>query len=162
MTPDWLHQSLWFVSGVFATGAFWYFLSQKNYHATLWSGFGAVVVALLAVVLLIRNDLIRRERELPASPPPEARQEPFFLRAHTAMVFAYPGPLVYCYHAKPGQLLAPVGLAAVIEATNKRPTAAKVFSYVVDAPIAGQWVRLHNLQALNPNGLRSCAPRSRP
>lgn len=68
------------------------------------------------------------------------------------MVFAYPGPLVYRYTAKPGQLLAPVGLAAVVEVTNKRPTAARVFSYVVDAPIKGQWTRLHNLQALNPRG----------
>jgi len=59
-TVDWLHQVLWFVAGVFATGAIWYFAGQKNWLATLWSTFAAVVTSLLAITLLIRNDLIRR------------------------------------------------------------------------------------------------------
>lgn len=62
MTPDWLIQIAWFIASVFATGAIWYFLSQNNYHFALWSGFGAMVCALLAVTLLIRNDLVRREQ----------------------------------------------------------------------------------------------------
>jgi len=62
MTPDWLIQIAWFVAGVFGTGAIWYFLSQKNYQFALWSGFGAAVCALLAITLLIQNDLIRREQ----------------------------------------------------------------------------------------------------
>ena len=37
MTPDWLHQLLWYLSGICATGAVWYFLSQKNYRATIWT-----------------------------------------------------------------------------------------------------------------------------
>jgi hypothetical protein len=61
LTPDWLHQLLWFVAGILATGAVWYFLSQKDFHRALWAGFGAIVVCLFCVALLIRNDLIRRE-----------------------------------------------------------------------------------------------------
>jgi hypothetical protein len=59
-TPDWLHQVLWFVAGVFATGALWYFAGQKNWLATLWSAFGALAACLLAVTLMVRNDVIRR------------------------------------------------------------------------------------------------------
>lgn len=143
-TPDWLHQSLWFVSGTFATGAVWYFLSQGKYDAALWSAGGAAVFASMAIAVSIRNDKLRSDAQ------PKGQGDPFFLRIHTLMLFAYPGLLVYRYTGKPGQLLAPVGLAAVIEATNKRATAAKVFSYFLDAAIQGQWTRLHNLQALNP------------
>lgn len=124
----------------------WYFLSQGKYDATLWSAIGAAVFAILAIGLSIRNDKLRRD----ADSRGKAQGDPFFLRIHTMMVFAYPGLLVYRYTGKPGQLLAPVGLAVVIEATNKQATAAKVFSYFLDAAIYGEWTRLHNLQALNP------------
>jgi len=149
MTPDWLHQLLWFVSGVFATGAFWYFLSQKNYHATLWCGFAAVVVTLFTVALLLRNDIIKREATTSerAAPPPT---EPFFVRLHIGMTFGFPGVLVYRYKSKFGDALAPVGLALVLEVTNKRPTAAKVTEYFVDLQHNQKWIRLPNLQPLNP------------
>ncbi len=70
MTPDWLLNTTWFVAGIAATGAFFYFLSEKNVYGTLWSGYVAVVVALLAIVLHIRNDFIRRENT--TSPTPQS------------------------------------------------------------------------------------------
>ena len=61
MAPDWLIQVTWFIAGLLGTGAIWYFLSQKNYQFALWSGFGALVFVLLAITLLIQNDLVRHE-----------------------------------------------------------------------------------------------------
>lgn len=60
--PDWLVNAVWFVSSIFATGAFWYFLGQKSHVAALWSGFGAVSFAALAVVMGIHNGLARAPR----------------------------------------------------------------------------------------------------
>lgn len=37
VTPDWLLNLTWFAAGISATGALWYFLSQRNYHASLWA-----------------------------------------------------------------------------------------------------------------------------
>ena len=39
MTPDWLFQVMWFGASVGGTGAIWYFLSERNYHVVLWTGF---------------------------------------------------------------------------------------------------------------------------
>jgi hypothetical protein len=61
MTPEWLVQLTWFAAGISATGAFWYFLGQRNYHGTLWAGYFTAVFMLLAVAFLIRNDLIRKD-----------------------------------------------------------------------------------------------------
>ncbi|MBI2361283.1 MAG: hypothetical protein HYV04_20650 [Deltaproteobacteria bacterium] len=97
------------------------------------------MAALLAVVLLIRNDLLRRG----------IQQEPFFVRIHTAMTFGYPGLLVYRYKSKFGDLLAPVGFAVVVEVTNKLSSAARIVDYFVDMKVDDRWVRLPNLQALN-------------
>jgi hypothetical protein len=63
MIPDFVPYVTWFVAGIFATGAFWYFLSQRNYHMSLWAAFLAVVLALLAVAFHIHNDLVRRDKE---------------------------------------------------------------------------------------------------
>jgi hypothetical protein len=60
MFPDWLLQLTWFCAGVCATGGFWYFLTQKNYVAALWMGFGAVVLVLLGISFHIHNTLVRR------------------------------------------------------------------------------------------------------
>ena len=46
----------WFVAGVFATGSFWYFLSQQNYLGTALSGLGAIVFAGVAIYLHRLND----------------------------------------------------------------------------------------------------------
>jgi hypothetical protein len=69
MTPDWLFQVMWFGAGVGGTGAVWYFLSQRSYHAALWTGFTTVVVVLLAITLHIRNDLLRGEQQGAAATP---------------------------------------------------------------------------------------------
>jgi hypothetical protein len=81
MTPNWLFQVMWFGAGVGGSGAVWYFLSQKNYHATFWTAFATVVVVLLAVVLYIRNDRLRSQQQTATanrSPEPErsASEEP--------------------------------------------------------------------------------------
>jgi hypothetical protein len=67
MAPDWLLTGVWFLAAVSA-GAFWYFLSQRNYHATLWSAYATLIIASLAIALHIRNDLIRREAEEARAP----------------------------------------------------------------------------------------------
>lgn len=61
MVPQWMVQLAWFASGIFATGAFWYFLSQRAYHVALWTGFAAIVLALAAVALHLHNDLKLRQ-----------------------------------------------------------------------------------------------------
>jgi len=65
------------------------------------------------------------------------------------MAFGYPGWLVYRYTSKLGELLAPVGIAIVIEVTNKRSTAVRVVDYFLDVDVNTRWIRLPNLQALN-------------
>lgn len=150
MTPDWLHQLLWFLAGIFATGAVWYFLSVKDFLNALWAGFIAVVVCLLCVVLLVRNDIIRRENTRETRVAKPTKVDPFTARFHTAMLFAYPGSLVYLYASKHGQLVAPIGYALVIEIVNNRSTAAKISEYHLDAGISGHWIRLHNISLLNP------------
>jgi hypothetical protein len=87
MFPNWLLQLTWFLASVCATGAFWYFLSQKNQLGTQWTGFGAIVFVLLAVTLHIRNGLARRARAAPSRLVPAllpesgrgASGEPFLL-----------------------------------------------------------------------------------
>jgi hypothetical protein len=76
MTPDWLFQVMWFGAGVGGTGAIWYFLSERNSHAALWTGFATAVVFLLAITLHIRNDLLRKERQPATSTPGPASQRP--------------------------------------------------------------------------------------
>lgn len=48
---EWMAPSAWFVAGIFATGAFWYFLSTKNYYGTAGSAVGAILFACLAIYL---------------------------------------------------------------------------------------------------------------
>jgi hypothetical protein len=76
MTPDWLFQVMWFGAGVGGTGAIWYFLSERNYHAALWTGFATAVVFLLAVTLHIRNDLLRKEQQPATTNPSPAPERP--------------------------------------------------------------------------------------
>ncbi len=62
MTPDWVFQVMWYSAGVGGTGALWYLLSKRKYHAAVWTGFATVVVVLLVVALDIQNDLILSSR----------------------------------------------------------------------------------------------------
>jgi hypothetical protein len=52
----WMLPAAWFAAGIFATGAFWYFLSTKNYRGVLLASLGAIVFALLAIHLHRSSD----------------------------------------------------------------------------------------------------------
>jgi len=62
--PDWVIQTCWWTSGIFATGALWYFLSIKDYLYAAASGTLALAFALAAITLHRRNDRIA-EQSLP-------------------------------------------------------------------------------------------------
>jgi hypothetical protein len=73
--PDWMVQVAWFAAGICATGAFWYFLSQKDYTWTVVTGFGALVFAGLAVYLHVDGSSHKhRHKEQIASFLKEAQQ----------------------------------------------------------------------------------------
>ena len=54
--PDWTIQAAWWVSGIFATGAVWYFLSTKNWGGVLFAAMGALLFAGVAIVLHRKKD----------------------------------------------------------------------------------------------------------
>jgi hypothetical protein len=66
--PDWTIQTCWWVSGIFATGAVWYFLSIKNYQGVVVAGIGAVAFAMFAIAL-------HRQKDKYASPKDTNRDE---------------------------------------------------------------------------------------
>ena len=90
MTPDWLFQVMWFGAGVGGTGAVWHFLSQRSYHAALWTGFTTVFVVLLAITLHIRNDLLRGEQQTAASAPGPALERPALTNPSAAVTPSVP------------------------------------------------------------------------
>ena len=49
--PEWSIQLAWAVSGIFATGAVWYFLSLREYANAGWAGAGAVMSVAVAIAL---------------------------------------------------------------------------------------------------------------
>ena len=59
--PEWVIQSIWFIAGVCATGALWFFLSIKEYWWALTAGIGAIVFFLLAIILHRSNDKVGRQ-----------------------------------------------------------------------------------------------------
>jgi len=62
IVPDWLIQSLWFLAGICATGAFWYFLSKNDVVFTLLSAVGTLIFSSLAIYHHRLND--RHSRNL--------------------------------------------------------------------------------------------------
>ena len=54
--PDWSIQASWWASGIFATGAIWYFLSLKDYSWAGAAAIGAIGFAGLAVFLHRKKD----------------------------------------------------------------------------------------------------------
>lgn len=62
--PDWVIQTCWWTSGIFATGALWYFLSIKDYWYAGGSGALALTFALAAIALHLRKDQLA-EQSLP-------------------------------------------------------------------------------------------------
>jgi hypothetical protein len=57
-------QICWWTSGIFATGALWYFLSIKDYSFVVASGVLAFAFAMAAIALHRRRDLLA-EKSLP-------------------------------------------------------------------------------------------------
>lgn len=88
MTPEWAFQFLWFSAGLGGTGAVWYFLSQRDYHTALWTGFATVVVVFFTIALHIRNDLIKRELPILDSATPSAQPPPSLAQPETATLGA--------------------------------------------------------------------------
>ena len=54
--PDWLVQLVWFIAGIYATGALWYFLSRDDFLSAALSLGGAVMLTFVAVQLNRLND----------------------------------------------------------------------------------------------------------
>src|SRR5205823_237366 len=61
--PDWSIQAAWWASGIFATGAVWYFLSTNERGFAVAAAFAAVFFALIAVTLHRKNDEVDSKRE---------------------------------------------------------------------------------------------------
>jgi hypothetical protein len=68
--PDWILQAIWFVAGIFATGALWYFISINNATMAAISMAFAVFFALLAIYLhrsrdahKAKEEALRKEKE---------------------------------------------------------------------------------------------------
>jgi hypothetical protein len=55
-TPDWVIQTSWWISGIFATGAAWYFLSIQSFTYSAIAALFALIFAGLAISLHRRND----------------------------------------------------------------------------------------------------------
>lgn len=54
--PDWLIQVAWYGSGVFGTGAVWYFLSIKKYGCAGLSLLAAICIVVIAIALHRKKD----------------------------------------------------------------------------------------------------------
>lgn len=67
--PDWSIQVAWWGSGIFATGAVWYFLSAREYGLASGAGVAAIVLAGLAIFLHRKKDSAQASAEPVASPP---------------------------------------------------------------------------------------------
>jgi hypothetical protein len=59
--PDWQIQITWWISGIFATGALWYFLAIKDYSYAAGSGLVALLFAIIAVALHKKKDKIAEQ-----------------------------------------------------------------------------------------------------
>ena len=64
LVPAWLTQLVWFLAGIFATGAVWYFLSRDEHLFAWLSVAAAAVLAVVAVQLQRVNDRDARFREV--------------------------------------------------------------------------------------------------
>jgi hypothetical protein len=128
MTPDWFFQVMWFSAGVGGSGALWYFLSQRNYHAAIWTGFVTVAVILLAIALYIRNSLLRREQKTATSNRSLASEK---IASENPTVTRKPDePKIYLQEKSPDEIVARIKSLNPLE----RDLVAKQ-TYV------GRWVR---------------------
>ena len=58
VVPDWTIQLSWWISGIFATGAGWYFLSKQDFAFAAASGAFAILFASVAIGLHRKKDAI--------------------------------------------------------------------------------------------------------
>jgi hypothetical protein len=56
--PDWWIQSAWWASGIFATGALWYFLSTREYGFAAAAAIAALALAGVAIGLHRKKDAL--------------------------------------------------------------------------------------------------------
>ena len=66
---DWWIQASWWASGIFATGAVWYFLSTREYSFAIAAGVAALALAILAIALHIRKDAFQVAATSTPQPP---------------------------------------------------------------------------------------------
>lgn len=72
--PDWVIQTCWSISGIFATGSLWYFLSTKDYSYAAGSGILAFIFAVAAIAFHRRKDKLA-EQSLPTEFKNELRDD---------------------------------------------------------------------------------------
>ena len=68
--PDWSIQAAWWASGIFATGAVWYFLSAHEYAFAIAAAVAAVVLAFIAIFLHTQKDALTASASNPERAPP--------------------------------------------------------------------------------------------
>lgn len=78
--PDWSIQASWWASGIFATGAVWYFLSVQRYPYASLSAGCAIAFAILAIVLHRKKDAANQRSDGPRTEPTPAED---FVRRYT-------------------------------------------------------------------------------
>ena len=93
LTPEWVLWALSFAAAA-GTAAFFYYLSEKNRHGALWSGYGTAVVALLVVAIFIRNDWVKREAadNSSAEPTPNVQSSPTLMSNAARPISERPKP----------------------------------------------------------------------
>lgn len=69
--PDWWIQTAWWGSGIFATGAVWYFLSTREYGWSVAAGLAAIILAGVAIVLHRKKDALQANAAIVAEAPTE-------------------------------------------------------------------------------------------
>lgn len=67
--PDWWIQASWWVSGIFGTGAVWYFLSTREYSFAIAAGVAALTLAILAIAFHKRKDAFQVAATSAPQPP---------------------------------------------------------------------------------------------
>ena len=67
--PAWWIQTSWWASGIFATGAVWYFLATREYSFAIAAAIAAVALAILAVMLHRRQDALQAAATSAPQPP---------------------------------------------------------------------------------------------
>lgn len=60
--PEWQVTLVWFIASIGATGAFWYFVAEKQKMAALLVAVATTALVVLAVLLSARNERLKQAR----------------------------------------------------------------------------------------------------